>query len=181
MMIECGPCQVRSWQYGDEKNLHFHANNKAIWQNLRDSFPHPYTQIDAQRWIQYVVDPEQETNFAIVVNGEAVGNIGLRMGNDIDRFSAEIWYWLGEGYWGKGIVTASLRALMNYAFTEFDLTRLYAMPFAHNAGSVAVLEKVGFQREGILRWSAVKEGVLLDKVLYLYLSSDWLTASNPLP
>ena len=177
MIIDCVSCAVRSWRFGDEINLHTHADNKAIWLNLRDSFPHPYTSTDAQRWIQYVVDPVLETNFAIDVGGEAVGNIGLRMGDDIDRYAAEVWYWLGEKHWGQGIITAALRAITNYAFTEFTLTRLYAMPFAHNAGSIKVLEKVGFQREGVIRWSAVKDGVVLDKVMYSYLSSDWLQGS----
>lgn len=177
MTIDCGSCIIRSWRFGDEETLHTHANNKSIWLNLRDSFPHPYTPLDAQRWIQFVVDPELETNFAIEVYGEAVGNIGLRIGDDIDRYAAEIWYWLGESHWGKGIITAALRAITNYAFTEFTLNRLYAMPYAHNIGSIKVLEKVGFQREGLLRWSAVKDGVVLDKLVYSYLSSDWLNAA----
>lgn len=181
MNIDCGPCLVRSWRFGDEDNLHTHANNKAIWLNLRDSFPYPYTPLDAQRWIQFVVDPERETNFAIDVGGEAVGNIGLRIGNDVDRYTAEVWYWLGEKHWGKGIITAALRAITGYVFTEFTLTRLYAIPFAHNTGSVKALEKVGFQREGLLRRSAVKDGVVLDKLMYSYLSSDWLNAAPMLP
>ena len=178
MTLDCGPCIVRSWQFGDETNLHTHANNKAIWLNLRDTFPHPYTPTDAQRWIQFVVDPALETNFAIDIGGEAVGNIGLRIGDDIERYSAEIWYWLGEKHWGRGIITQALRAITDYAFTEFTLTRLYAMPFAHNVGSIKVLEKVGFQREGVIRWSAVKDGAVLDKVMYSYLSSDWLLAES---
>ncbi|KAB7727339.1 GNAT family N-acetyltransferase [Rudanella paleaurantiibacter] len=176
MQLECGLCRVRSWQFGDEVNLHTHANNRAIWLNLRDSFPFPYTPTDAQRWIQYVVDPAVELNFALDVGGEAVGNIGLRFGDDIDRYSAEIWYWLGEAHWGKGIITAALRAFTDYAFVQYPLTRLYAMPYAHNLGSIKVLEKARFQREGVLRSSAVKDGIVLDKVLYAYLSSDWLNA-----
>lgn len=178
--INCGPCTIRSWRYGDEDNLPRHANNKAIWLNLRDSFPHPYTQADAQRWIQYVVDPIQETNFAIDVGGEAVGNIGLRLGEDIERCSAELWYWLGEDFWGRGIATAALLALTEYAFTEFSLARLYAKPMSHNAGSMRILEKAGFRQEGLLRWSVMKEGEIRDTFLYSYLSSDWLAATNEL-
>lgn len=180
MNIDCGPCLIRSWQYGDEDQLPQHANNKAIWLNLRDSFPHPYTQLDAQRWIQYVVDPELETNFAIDVGGEAIGNIGLRIGEDISRYSAELWYWLGQAYWGRGIVSAAIKAMIDYAFAQFNLTRLYAQPMAHNAASIKVLEKVGFRREGLLRDSVVKNNVLMDTVLYAYLSSDWLADRNEL-
>ncbi len=181
MTIDCGSCIVRSWRFGDEETLHTHANNKAIWLNMRDGFPHPYTPLDAQRWIQFVVDPELEINFAIEVGGKAVGNIGLRIGDDIDRYAAEVWYWLGELHWGKGIITAALRAITNYAFTEFTLNRLYAMPYAHNTGSTKVLEKVGFQREGLLRGAAVKDGVVLDKLIYAYLVSDWLNAAPVSP
>ncbi|GAB3994142.1 GNAT family N-acetyltransferase [Spirosoma daeguense] len=180
MRIDCGPCTIRSWQYGDEDNLHQHANSKAIWLNLRDNFPHPYTAVDAQRWIQYVVDPEQETNFAIDVDGEAVGNIGLRIGEDIERYSAEVWYWLGEAYWGRRIMSTALKAIANYAFSEFTLTRLYAKPMTHNAGSIKVLEKAGFRREGLLRWSVVKDGAMIDTFMYSYLSSDWLADANEL-
>ncbi len=174
MTIDCGPCCIRSWRFGDEKNLHLHANNKAIWANLRDRFPHPYTADDAERWVQFVVDPAIETNFAIDVAGEAVGNIGLRIGSDIERHTAEVWYWLGETYWGRGIITAALQAITNYAIRELNLIRLYAMPFARNKASIKVLEKVGYQKEGVLRWSAVKDGIVLDKLVYAYLSSDWL-------
>ncbi|MBD2699154.1 GNAT family N-acetyltransferase [Spirosoma sp. BT702] len=180
MNIDCGPCAIRSWRFGDEDNLHQHANSRPIWLNLRDTFPHPYTEIDAQRWIQYVVDPELETNFAIDVGGQAVGNIGLRIGEDIERYSAEIWYWLGEAFWGRGIVSAALRTITEYAFTEFSLTRLYAKPMAHNVASIKVLEKVGFQREGLLRWSVVKDGVMMDTFMYSYLSSDWLAENGNL-
>ncbi len=172
---------MRSWHYGDEETLPRHANNHAIWLNLRDTFPHPYTQADAQRWIQYVVDPERETNFAIDVAGEAVGNIGLRIGEDIDRYSAEVWYWLGEQHWGRGIITAALTAITNIAFAELSLLRVEAMPYARNTASIRVLEKAGYQREGLLRWSAVKEGIVLDKVLYSYTSDDWLAAQAVLP
>lgn len=180
MKLDCSHCTIRSWQYGDENYLTEHANDRAIWLNLRDSFPHPYTQLDAQRWIQYVVDPELETNFAIDVGGVAVGNIGLRIGEDIDRYSAEVWYWLGQAYWGRGIVSAAMKALIDYAFTQFRLTRLYAQPMAHNAASIKVLEKAGFHREGLLRDSVVKNGVLMDTVLYAYLSGDWLADRSEL-
>ena len=178
MTINCGSCVVRSWRYGDEESLPLHASNYAIWLNLRDTFPHPYTQADAQRWIQYVVDPVQETNFAIDVAGEAVGNVGLRIGEDIDRYTAEVWYWLGEQHWGRGIITQALTAITNIAFADLSLLRVEAMPFARNTASIRVLEKVGYQREGLLRWSAVKEGIVLDKVVYSYTSDDWLTAGQ---
>jgi len=173
MTIDCGPCRIRSWQFGDEKNLHLHANNKAIWNNLRDQFPNPYTPADAERWVRFVIDSAMETNFAIAVDGEAVGNIGLRMGEDIERHSAELWYWLGEKYWGQGILSAALQVITDYAFTNLKLFRLHALPLSHNTASIRVLEKVGYRQEGVLRCSAVKNGVLHDKVIYAYLFNAW--------
>lgn len=180
MNINFGSCSIRSWQFGDEDSLPFHANNWAIWLNLRDSFPYPYTSVDAQRWIQYVVDPVVETNFAIDVDGEAIGNIGLRIGEDIDRHTAELWYWIGQNYWGRGIASIALKTMADYAFSQLGLLRLYAKPMAHNTASIRVLEKSGFRLEGVLRESTLKEGKLLDSCLYAYLASDWLVSSNDL-
>lgn len=174
MQLNCGLCKVRSWKFGDEEALHNHANNKLIWLNLRNDFPHPYTLDEAQRWIQNITRQVTETNFAVEVNGEAVGNISLRFGEDIDRYSAEVWYWLGQPFWGQGILTAALRAFTEYAFAQFMLTRLQALPFSQNTGSIRVLEKVGFQREGVLRCSAFKDGAVLDQLIYSYTSHDWL-------
>ncbi|QHV96000.1 GNAT family N-acetyltransferase [Spirosoma endbachense] len=172
MRIDCGPCVIRSWQHGDEKRLHIHANNKAIWLNLRDRFPHPYTQTDAQAWIKHVIDQKPEISFAIDVAGEAVGAIGLELHQDIERCSAEVGYWLGEHYWGKGIVTAALKAVTEYGFNQFELTRIYAVPFVRNTASIKVLEKVGYQLEGIMRRSAIKDGEVLDQALYAYMTDQ---------
>lgn len=168
--IDCGQCLIRSWQRGDELTLANHANNKDIWLNLRDHFPHPYTQTDASQWINQVVDACPETNFAIAVGDEAVGGIGLVLHEDIERCSAEVGYWLGQTYWGRGIMTVVLKAFTHYAFREFDLLRLYAVPFLRNAPSINVLEKAGYQRKGIMRQSAIKNGQVLDQVLYACLN-----------
>lgn len=170
MFIDCGRCQIRSWQWSDEQTLPYHANNRAIWLNLRDGFPHPYTPADAHQWIELVVAASPETSFAIAVGGEAVGGIGLVLQNDIERCSAEIGYWLGQTYWGRGIVTAALKAFTQYAFETFELTRLYAVPFLRNSASLTVLEKAGYQREGIMRRSAIKDGQVIDQALYAALA-----------
>ena len=166
MHLECGPCVIRSWRSGDEKTLPFHANNRKIWLNLRDRFPHPYTAADARQWIKHIVGVTPETNFAIDVGGEVVGGIALELQDDVERCSAEVGYWLGETCWGRGIATAALESLTEYAFSEFHLTRVYALPFARNVASVRVLEKAGYVCEGVLRRSAIKDGVLLDQLMY---------------
>jgi RimJ/RimL family protein N-acetyltransferase len=166
MQLNCGICTLRSWQNGDEESLPRHANNRQIWLNMRDRFPHPYTRADAESWIRQVRQQKPETSFAIDIKGEAVGGIGLVLHDDVERCSAEVGYWLGEDFWGRGIMTAVLRELTDYAFKEFNLARIYAVPYARNASSVKVLEKAGFVLEGVLRRSAIKDGVILDQLMY---------------
>lgn len=165
-MIDCGVCSIRPWMSGDEVSLRRHADDREIWLNLRDRFPHPYTEHDARRWIEVASTADPLTNFAIEVGGEAVGGIGLVLHDDIERVSAEIGYWSGRTYWGRGIMTAAVRGLTRYGFQNFDLTRIYAVPFARNVASCRVLEKAGYVREGMMRRSAVKDGVVLDQILY---------------
>ena len=170
--IECDLCIIRSWQRGDEQTLAYHANNKAIWLNLRDGFPHPYTIADAHQWIEHNVGAYPETTFAITVGGEAIGGIGLVLQNDIERCSAEVGYWIGQTYWGRGIVTAALKSITHYAFDTFALTRLYAVPFLRNPASIKVLEKAGYQCEGIMRRSAIKDGQVVDQALFACIKSS---------
>jgi [ribosomal protein S5]-alanine N-acetyltransferase len=166
MELVCNTCVVRSWREGDARGLPDHANNRKIWLNLRDRFPHPYTQEDAQDFIRRMAESERETNFAIDVDGEAVGGIGVMLHTDVERCSAEIGYWLGEEYWGRGIMTEALSSVAEYSFREFQLTRIYAVPFAGNTGSCRVLEKAGFVLEGVLRRSAIKDGIVVDQYMY---------------
>jgi RimJ/RimL family protein N-acetyltransferase len=172
MNLDCGPCVVRSWQVGDEDSLARHANDRDIWLNLRDRFPHPYTRADAEHWIRFALGQQPATNFAIAVAGEAVGGIGLMLHDDVERCSAEVGYWLGRAFWGRGIVTAALRRLTAHAFPAYSLTRIYALPFADNAASIRVLVKAGFRFEGRLRRSAVKDGVVRDQVVYAVTDED---------
>jgi len=157
---------LREWRRGDEPSLVRHANNRAIWINVRDTFPNPYTPADARAWIQLASAQGLNHVFAIDVGGFAVGAIGVRPGEDINRLSAEIGYWLGEEYWNRGIVTEAVLAVTNYAFATLGLVRLYADVFEWNAASMRVLEKAGFQKEGVLRKSAMKDHQLVDQVVY---------------
>ena len=111
MELKLNKSRLRPWKEGDEESLVRHANNRAIWRNLRDLFPHPYTLADARHWIQIANPSLKTTNFAIVVDGAAVGGIGLVLKDDVFRRSAEIGYWLGEEYWGRGIVSEAVRAV----------------------------------------------------------------------
>jgi ribosomal-protein-alanine N-acetyltransferase len=146
------------------------ANNREIWINLRDRFPHPYTRADGQSFIKLARRMEPETFFAIAVDDLAVGGIGFVMQVDVERISAEVGYWLGESFWGRGIVTEALVAVTHHAIERHGLTRLFALPFAHNVGSCRVLEKAGYVLEGRLRRSAIKNGVILDQLQYAFVA-----------
>jgi RimJ/RimL family protein N-acetyltransferase len=160
---------VRSWETGDVPSLVRHANNRKIWLNLRDRFPHPYTKADGQKFIRASRQMRPETFFAIAVDGEAVGGIGFVLQADVDRMSAEIGYWLGEALWGRGIVTEALAAVTRHATEQHGLTRLFALPFASNTASCRVLEKAGYVLEARLRRSAIKDGVIVDQFQYAYI------------
>lgn len=157
---------LRAWKPADAPSLARYANNANIARQLRDRFPHPYTIADARQFIQSVAGARPTMLFAMVVDGEAVGGIGFFPGADVERFSAEIGYWLGEAHWGRGITTEAVRRFTEYAFETFDLCRIYASVFAWNPASARVLEKAGYQFEGRLRQSGVKEGRVVDGLLY---------------
>jgi len=165
--IDCVVCLLRRWRREDKPSLVRYANNRRVWRNLRDIFPHPYTESDADAWLAHATDRDRAPwIFAIDVNGEAVGGIGLERGRDIESHSAEIGYWLGEPFWGHGIATAATVGITSRAFEVTDLYRLSAWVFAWNPASMRVLEKAGYHREGTLIRSGVKDGVLLDRVIY---------------
>lgn len=166
MQLSLGRFAIRDWQPGDEPSIVHHANNHKIWINLRDSFPHPYTLHDAQEWIRQQERSQPRTHFAIVVNGSATGGIGLRLQEDVYRRSAEIGFWLGEEHWGRGIMTEAVRAVVEYAFKNLDLCRVFAGVFEYNQTSVRVLEKAGFILEARLRKSVTKNGKTIDQLLY---------------
>lgn len=166
MRLECGPCAVRSWRADDLEPLLRHANNPKVARDLRDRFPHPYTRQDGEAWLAIALAMRPETAFVIEADGEMVGGIGVTLGADIERVSAEVGYWLGEAAWGRGIATAALAAFGGYAFEAFGLTRLFAVAFVRNPASRRVLEKAGYRFVGVLRQSAIKHGEVIDQALY---------------
>lgn len=166
MEIQTPHCVVRSYRANDASSLALHANNRKIWLNLRDRFPHPFGEADGAAYIADVLTRARPTSFAIAVDGVAVGGISLRVGTDIERLSAELGYWLGESFWGRGIVSEAVAAITDFGFRELRLVRIFAVPFAHNTASHRVLEKAGYQHEGVLRAAALKDGQILDEHLY---------------
>jgi len=166
MILDCGSCIVRDWSAGDRGSLLRLANNRRIWRNLKDRFPHPYGEAEADAWLALVREHPERTGWAIEVDGLAAGGIGLRPGEDVHARSANIGYWLGEPYWGRGIMTEAVRAVSSHAFSQPGFARVEAMVYEWNPASMRVLEKCGFVREGVMRKSIFKDGQLIDSVMY---------------
>lgn len=172
MKLNLKTCTVRPWRRGDEESLAHHANNYRIWRNVRDRFPNPYTIENARDWVGMASVENPPSNFAIVVDGQAVGGIGLVFKDDIARCGAEIGYWLGEEFWGQGIVADAVRAVTAWAFDNFDLHRIYAGVLEWNPASMRVLEKAGYQFEARLRNAVVKEDVVMDELIYAVIREE---------
>ncbi len=168
MVLKLKNCEIRTLTEADASSLSRHANNRKIWINLRDAFPHPYTYQDAEIFIKNSASMKPESNFAISVDDTAVGCIGIGLHKDIERLSAEIGYWLGEPFWNKGIMTEVVSALTSYAIDQHQLTRIFAVPFEWNVGSMRVLTKTGYIQEAIMKKSAIKDGKIIDQMLYAY-------------
>ena len=166
MEFKLTSCTVRSWEWRDREAIVRHANNRNVWLNLRDRFPHPYTNTDARNWLEMVVGVRPENSFAIAVADEAVGGIGFTVQHDVGHRSAEIGYWLGEEFWGRGLATQALIAVTDYAFANYDLCRMFAHVFEWNPASARVLEKAGYQFEGRLKKSVTKDGQTIDQLMY---------------
>ena len=170
MHIDIGEWQVRSHCADDAESLTRYANNRNVSRNLRDAFPFPYTLADATEWLGHAIERSPESNWAIASATEVIGGIGLTFGSDVHRRSAEIGYWLGEPFWGRGIATAALIAVTEYAFAEHDLARLHAGVYEWNPASARVLEKAGYVLEGRLRKSVTKDGQTIDQLVYARIS-----------
>lgn len=165
---------LTKWSVDYIESIAKNGNNENIAKFLRNGFPFPYEYKDAEKYIKGCIDKSDEGQYcrAIVVNGEAVGSIGIFLGSDIYCKSAELGYWLGEPFWGNGIMTSAIKQLCKEAFSQFDIERIYAEPFAHNIGSRKTLEKAGFILEGIMKNSVFKQGKLYDFCMYALLKME---------
>jgi ribosomal-protein-alanine N-acetyltransferase len=164
--LDCGAFILRGWEETDRDSLVAQANNRNVWRNLRDRFPHPYTENDAEAWLALARAQPDWLNWAIVVDDAAVGCVGLEPLTDVHAGTTHIGYWLGEPYWGRGIMTAAVQAIAGHAFSPLGFKRIETPVFAWNPASMRVLEKCGFVREGVMAKSVLKDGELIDSVLY---------------
>lgn len=165
---------LRPWREGDDASIARYADNAKIAANLRDVFPWPYSRRDAAAFVESCLRQEGKGQLAraIEAGGEAVGSITLTLGSDVYRRSAEIGYWLGEPFWGRGIMTAAVRQMCAMGFSAWNIVRIHAEPYARNTASRRVLEKAGFTLEGTLRRSVCKNGEMLDSCIYALLREE---------
>jgi len=166
MRLALERCTIRPWRLDDVESLARHANNRKIWLAVRDLFPHPYTIQHAHEYLQRAISEQPEMKFCIEIEHAAVGGIGVHPGQDVYRHTATIGYWLGEQFWGRGVMTEALTAVTDFCFDKFPLRRISAEVFANNPGSARVLEKAGFLFEGRLKNNVLKDGELLDSLVY---------------
>lgn len=150
----------------DAESLAQQLNSKKLWDNLRDRIPYPYTVADARGFIEFQANDSSLTCYAIEAHGKVVGTVGMERRGDVERFSAEVGYYIGEPYWGRGIMTAALNAAMEHYFASTDVVRLFATPFAFNQASAKVLTNVGFTFKCTLAKAAYKNGAFVDMLYY---------------
>ena len=173
MVLQGTNFELRRWQLEDQESLVQNANNIKIWENLRDVFPHPYTMDEAEMWVSHCSKMEPLTEFAIAVDGWGVGGIGVIPGEDIYTHSAEIGYWLGESYWGRGIVSEAVQLIVKYAFSHLGYHRLNTGVMAHNSASRRILEKAGFNFEGTAYKAIFKNGKFIDEHRFAILNPEF--------
>jgi len=173
MKISFGDYCLRSYESTDKNAIVKYANNYNVSRLLRDLFPFPYTEKDAEFWLQQALRQEVESNFAIANHEELIGAIGLNAQDDVNRYSAEIGYWLAEPYWGKGIATEAIRILTEYAFNNFKLNRIFANIYEGNIASEKALLKSGYKKEGTMRKAVFKEGKFIDQYIYAILKEEF--------
>ncbi len=171
-ILKDGNITLRRLELDDATALSTLANNFNIWINLRDYFPHPYLLADAEYFIKKCRSAKPQDTFAITYKDEFVGTIGLMFKNDIYKYTAEVGYWLGEPFWGKGITTTALKLLIRHSFEDLQLKRLVAFTVEYNKASAKVLEKSGFVKEGILRKHSYKNKQFWDEYVFGLVNED---------
>lgn len=174
MEINSEGVKLRPWSLNDADQLAVIANNKNISNNLRDGFPYPYSIDDAYNWLNSVIPVNDPPRFfAIIFKNHLCGSIGIVTKEDIYRKNVEIGYFIAEEYWGKGIITKAIKVVTSYAFSKFDIVRVYAEPFADNPGSRRALEKAGFKCEALFRKNVIKNRVVKDSCIYSVLKENF--------
>ena len=166
MILTTPRLALRPWETRDIDVLPEIANDRRIWVNVRDGFPHPYDRASAEAWVALCEKGTMPHSFAIESNGIAIGGIGLHPFDDVHRKTAELGYWLGVAHWGRGFATEAVQAIVEYGFSHVNLERIQAGVYAWNEASSRVLLKAKFEYEGSMRRHAFKDTKFVDVLLY---------------
>ncbi len=165
--------ELRPWNISDLDSLVKYANNWNIAKNLTDKFPFPYSENSGRAFIEFATKDDPIHIFAIDINGQAVGGIGIHPQDDIHRKNAELGYWLAEPFWGKGVISNAVKQSVDFAFDTFHIDRVFARPFGTNLASQKVLEKNGFVLEGRFEKVLFKNNEYLDELIYAVRRENW--------
>jgi len=157
---------IRPFLEDDLDSLVKNANNPRVAANLTDAFPSPYTLENGKAFLERIMKQDPPEVLGIEVDGQLVGNIGIHPQSDVNRLNAELGYFIGEEHWGKGIMPIAIQLMVDYAFSHFDIIRIFARPFGSNKASQRVLEKSGFTFEARIPQILIKNGRLEDEIIY---------------
>ncbi|RFZ81377.1 N-acetyltransferase [Mucilaginibacter terrenus] len=166
MELKDGKVLLRRLRPEDAATLQMHADDEGVSAYLKDRFPYPYTIEDAEFFINLKMNEDPQTVYAIDTEGEFAGMIGLDLRQDVYCRTPLIGYWLGRTYWGAGIATTAVKLLTSYAFNQLDMICIQAFVFSENPASMRVLEKAGYQKQGILKGSVIKRSRIMDEHVY---------------
>ena len=165
--------KLRPWNISDLDSLVKYANNWNVAKNLTDKFPFPYSESNGQTFIEFAIKDDPIHIFAIDIDGQAVGGIGIHPQDDIHRKNAELGYWLAEPFWGQGIISSAIKQAIDFAFATYDIDRVFARPFGTNTASQKVLEKNNFILEGRFEKVLIKNKEYLDELIYAVRRENW--------
>lgn len=171
--MEKAKFKIRPWKTSDLDSLVKYANNWNVAKNMTDKFPHPYTENNGKAFIELANKDLPIHLFAIDIDGKAIGGIGIHPQDDIHRNNAELGYWLAEPFWGQGIISNAIKQIVDFAFTTYDINRVFAIPFETNIASQKVLVKNNFILEGKFDKVLLKNGELLDELVYAIRRENW--------
>jgi [ribosomal protein S5]-alanine N-acetyltransferase len=169
MYYSCPEFDIRPFRKDDEASIALNANHPEIFRFVLDIFPSPYTFDDAVFWVDLNLQKVVHENFAIVINEDVVGCVGIIPGTDVHKRSVAIGYWLAPDFWGRGIATRACNWLVKYTFDNFDVNRIWAGVFSNNPASAKVLLKCGFKHEATLQKAVWKENQVLDELIFAIL------------
>lgn len=167
-----GDYVIRDFELSDTDSLAKYANNYEIFRWVMDNFPFPYSKQNAEEWIAFSKNARDGFNYAIANKSELIGGIGVKFKEDVYRYSWELGYWLGEPFWGNGIMTAAVKVFSSYLFNNYNIRSLIANVYEGNLASMKVLKKAGFKLDGVIRKAVFKEKLFLDLYVYSILREE---------